>query len=98
MILVLVVAGMFFTGPARMFIDFPSLVLVGGIGGFSWWSSTEKSGRAFINAGWLVFAIGLVAGMAQVSDQGDPGAMMAAISVSAIAIIYGYLLGFMFDN
>lgn len=89
--------GMFFTGRITLFVDFPSLVFVGLLGGLSLLLRPDKGGRNFIESGWVIFAIGIIAGMSQqVMDQ-TPLSFAANLAIATIALLYGYAIGLLVD-
>lgn len=96
-VLVLTIAGMLFSAPIKFFVDLPTLIFVGIIGAIIVFVAPYKKGKAFIDAAWLVFAIGLVAGMISLTSDATVASACMNIAVSAIALIYGYLVGTLYD-
>lgn len=85
------------SSPFKMFIDIPTAIAVLGIGGIGAYLVPEKGANNFIHAGWLVFGIGLVAGMYHLNPTDGIEQMGANLSVSSIAMVYAYLAGILFD-
>lgn len=79
------------------FIDFPTAILVVVMGGINWYLSPSKKGKAFIEAGWLVFAVGLIAGMFSVLSTNSIAALAGVLMVSSISLLYGYCIGILVD-
>lgn len=93
----IVLATMLLGAELKYFIDLPSFILVLILGGLSLYLLPEKKGRAFIEAGWLIFAIGIVAGSFSLNESSAISAYAANIAVSSIGLVYGYLFGIITD-
>ena len=94
---VAVCASLIISARVAAFIDFPTAILIVIIGGTNWYLSPSKKGKAFIEAGWLIFAVGLIAGMFSVMDANTVSALAGVMMVASISLLYGYVAGILVD-
>ncbi len=94
---IIILATMLLGGPAKYFIDIPSLILVAVVGGLSLYLVPEKKGKAFIDAGWLVCSIGIIAGLFSLNEESPLIAYGMNVAVATIGLMYGYLFGILSD-
>lgn len=93
----MVLATIFLGAEVKFFIDILSLVMVVLLGSLSLYLVPEKKGKAFMEAGWLVFTIGIIAGLFSLDETSPMVACAANVAVSTISLMYGYLFGIIAD-
>lgn len=91
MFIIITLGAMMLGTEFRYFIDLPSFILVLLLGSLSLYLVPEKKGQAFVEAGWLIFAIGLVAGSFSLNESSAISTYAANIAVTSIGLVYGYL-------
>lgn len=94
---VITLATMLLGAELKYFIDIPSVVMVALLGTLSLYLVPEKKGKAYMEVGWLIFTIGIIAGLFSLNESSPMVAYAANVAVSTISLMYGYLFGIIAD-